>query len=88
MEPGRGWPARSGPAPSTVGRVWREARPQPHQVETFKHSSDPVLVIRITDEVGLHLARVELDNNCHLPLLSCRSRLSTVGIPLSHVQGR
>ena len=48
-----------GVSASTVGRVWREARLQPHRVETFKYSSDPQLVAKVTDVVGLYLAPPE-----------------------------
>jgi transposase-like protein/transposase len=50
---------RVGVSPSTVGRVWREGRLQPHRLETFKYSSDPDLVAKVTDIVGLYLAPPE-----------------------------
>jgi len=40
---------------STVARVWREGRLKPHRTETFKFSSDPELVAKVTDVVGLYL---------------------------------
>jgi transposase len=46
---------RVGVSASTVGRVWREGRLAPHRSETFKFSSDPVLVAKLTDVVGLYL---------------------------------
>jgi hypothetical protein len=39
----------------TVARVWREHGIQPWRVETFKFSTDPELVAKITDIVGLYL---------------------------------
>lgn len=48
-----------GVSASTVGRVWREARLQPHRVETFKYSRDPELVAKVTDVVGLYLSPPE-----------------------------
>lgn len=48
-----------GVSASTVGRVWRAARLAPHRVETFKYSSDPALVAKVTDIVGLYLAPPE-----------------------------
>jgi transposase/transposase-like protein len=46
---------RVGVSASTVGRVWREGKLKPHLVETFKYSSDPDLVAKVTDVVGLYL---------------------------------
>jgi transposase len=46
---------RVGVSASTVGRVWREANLKPHRSETFKYSSDPELVGKVTDVVGLYL---------------------------------
>jgi transposase/transposase-like protein len=46
---------RVGVSASTVGRVWREGRLKPHRLETFKYSSDPDLVAKVTDVVGLYL---------------------------------
>ncbi len=50
---------RIGASLSTVGRIWQQGRPKPHRVETFKFSSDPELVARVTDVVGLYLAPPE-----------------------------
>lgn len=44
-----------GVSPSTVARVWQEGRLKPHRTETFKFSSDPDLVAKVTDVVGLYL---------------------------------
>ncbi|MBW6455889.1 MAG: IS630 family transposase [Trueperaceae bacterium] len=46
---------RVGVSASTVGRVWREKNLKPHRVETFKYSSDPQLVEKVIDVVGLYL---------------------------------
>jgi transposase len=40
---------------STVQRVWREHRLQPHRTRTFKFSKDPQLAEKVTDVVGLYL---------------------------------
>jgi transposase len=50
---------RVGVSPSTVGRVWREGKLKPHRLDTFKYSSDPDLVAKLTDVVGLYLAPPE-----------------------------
>ena len=41
--------------PTTVHRVLRANRVKPHQVRTFKHSTDPQLVAKVCDLVGLYL---------------------------------
>jgi transposase len=38
-----------------IGRIWHAFGLQPHRIETFKLSSDPLLLERIRDIVGLHL---------------------------------
>ena len=40
---------------STVLRTWRHHRLQPWRVETFKFSTDPELVAKVSDVVGLYL---------------------------------
>jgi transposase len=40
---------------STVLRTWRHHRVQPWRTETFKFSTDPELVAKVTDVVGLYL---------------------------------
>jgi transposase len=44
-----------GVSPNTILRIWREGKLKPHRVETFKYSSDPELVAKVTDVVGLYL---------------------------------
>ena len=44
-----------GNAPSTVHRIWRAFGLQPHRVESFKLSSDPLFVEKVRDIVGLYL---------------------------------
>ena len=39
---------------STIGRIWRTFRLQPHRVESFKLSPDPQLIDKIRDVVGLY----------------------------------
>jgi transposase len=46
-------------APSTVHRIWRAFGLQPHRVETFKLSSDPLFVEKVRDIVGLYLSPPE-----------------------------
>jgi transposase len=45
----------TGVAPTTVHRIWREHKLKPHQVRSFKFSSDPQLVEKVIDVVGLYL---------------------------------
>ena len=59
---GTHWSLRSmakeiGHAPSTVHRIWRAFGLQPHRVETFKLSTDPLFVEKVRDIVGLYLSR-------------------------------
>jgi transposase len=54
------WSTRSlakevGLSRETVGRIWRAFGLQPHRVETFKLSSDPYLIEKVRDIVGLYL---------------------------------
>ena len=44
---------------ATVARAWREYGVQPWKSETFKFSTDPELVAKVTDVVGLYLAPPE-----------------------------
>lgn len=44
-----------GVSPDTVNRVWRENGLKPHLVRTFKLSSDPRFVEKLTDVVGLYM---------------------------------
>ena len=46
-------------AQNTVLRTWRHYRVQPWRSETFKFSTDPELVAKVTDVVGLYLAPPE-----------------------------
>ena len=48
-----------GSATRTVAKAWREYGVQPWRVETFKFSTDPELVAKVTDVVGLYLAPPE-----------------------------
>ncbi len=50
---------RLGIANSTVARAWRDYGVQPWRSETFKFSTDPELVAKVTDVVGLYLAPPE-----------------------------
>lgn len=41
---------------TTVAKAWREVGVAPWRVETFKFSTDPELIAKVTDIVGLYLA--------------------------------
>ena len=47
--------AHSGLSGSTIGRIWKAFRLQPHRAETFKLSTDPLFIDKIRDIVGLYL---------------------------------
>ena len=46
---------RAGVSASTVGRIWRTFGLQPHVVESFKISDDPLFIEKVRDIVGLYL---------------------------------
>ena len=46
---------RLGISQSTVSRVWRAFKLQPHRVETFRLSNDPLFVEKVRDIVGLYM---------------------------------
>src|SRR5271169_6770080 len=46
---------RSGLSQSTVSRIWRAFALQPHRVESFKLSKDPLFIEKVRDIVGLYL---------------------------------
>ena len=48
--------ARLGVGNATVARAWRDYGVQPWRSQTFKFSTDPELVAKVTDVVGLYLA--------------------------------
>ncbi|MDJ1372255.1 IS630 family transposase [Gulosibacter molinativorax] len=50
---------RLGIGNATVARAWREYGVQPWKSETFKFSTDPELVGKVTDVIGLYLAPPE-----------------------------
>ena len=45
----------TGVSASSVARIWREHRLTPHQIRTFKYSTDPELEAKVIDIVGLYL---------------------------------
>jgi transposase len=45
---------RSGLSKSTIGRIWRDFELKPHRTRTFKVSTDPLLVEKVVDVVGLY----------------------------------
>ncbi len=44
-----------GVSQSTVSHAWRAFGLQPHRVETFKLSTDPLFIDKVRDIVGLYL---------------------------------
>ena len=48
--------AAAGISASSVRRIWRAHKLQPHRVRTFKLSKDPAFVTKLRDIVGLYLA--------------------------------
>lgn len=46
---------RVGLSRSTVGRIWRAFGLRPHRTESFKLSTDPLLIEKVRDIVGLYL---------------------------------
>jgi transposase/AraC-like DNA-binding protein len=46
---------RSGLSQSTIARIWRAFGLQPHRVEGFKLSKDPLFIEKVRDIVGLYL---------------------------------
>jgi transposase len=51
----RSMAAASGLSQSAVSRIWRAFALQPHRVETFKLSKDPLFIEKVRDIVGLYL---------------------------------
>ena len=49
----------SGLSVSTVQRMWRAFRLQPHRLETSKLPTDPDFVAKVRDVVGLYIAPPE-----------------------------
>src|SRR3954470_8457811 len=47
--------AATGVSPTTVHRIWRDHKLKPHQVRSFKFSTDPQLAEKIVDVVGVYL---------------------------------
>jgi hypothetical protein len=44
-----------GVSDTTVYRIWKAHRLQPHRVGTFKFSRDPLFVEKVRDVVGLYM---------------------------------
>jgi transposase len=45
---------KSGLSKSTIGRIWRDFGLKPHRVDAFKLSTDPLLVEKVVDVIGLY----------------------------------
>ena len=52
---GARWPAPRASRRTTVHRIWGAFGLQPHRVESFKLSSDPLFVDKVRDIIGLYL---------------------------------
>jgi transposase len=52
----RGMAKASGLSVSSVQRIWRAFGLQPHRLETFKLSTDPLFVEKVRDVVGLYMS--------------------------------
>jgi hypothetical protein len=73
--------AATGPDRATVGRIWRAFGFQPDRTETFKLSTDPQLIEKVRDIVGLYLNPPErglLASNLFCP---CRPDSRTTHAP-------
>jgi hypothetical protein len=46
--------ARTGPSPSTIGRIWKKFDLKGHLQDSFKLYADPLFVAKVVDVVGLH----------------------------------
>jgi transposase len=51
--------SKTGLSPASVHRIWKTFGLQPHRVETFKLSTDPLFVEKVRDVVGLYMAPPE-----------------------------
>lgn len=47
--------AAQGLSPASIHRIWEAHGLQPHRVRTFKLSTDPAFVEKLTDVVGLYV---------------------------------
>jgi len=76
---------RVGMSETTVWRIWRSAGLKPHRTETFTWSTDPDLVPKVRDVVGLYLAPPEraivlsLDEKTQIQALDRTSRCCRSG---------
>ena len=68
---------RAGVSHSTVHRIWQAHALKPHQVQTFKFTTDPEAEAKIHDVVGLYLQPptnavvLSLDEKTQIQALSC-----------------
>lgn len=51
----RSMAAATGLSQSSISRIWRAFSLQPHRIETFKLSNDPLFVPKVRDIVGLYM---------------------------------
>ena len=59
IKPGAIQAKRLGIGNATIARAWRQYGIQPWRAGTFKFSTDPELIAKVTDVVGLYLAPPE-----------------------------
>jgi hypothetical protein len=74
-------------APSTVHGIWRAFGLQPHRVETFKLSTDPLFVEKVRDIVGLYLSPPN-GRSCCVSMRKTGFRRSTARSPVADVARR
>lgn len=64
--------ARIGLSQSTISRIWRAFGLKPHRAEGFQLSSDPLLIDKVRDIIGLYL------DPPHHPLVLCVDEKSQI----------
>lgn len=74
------WSTRSmakamGMSQTAIVRIWRDFGLQPHRVENFKLSNDPLFIDKVKDVVGLYLNR-QMPPSSSASMRSRRSRPS------------
>ena len=67
----------SGLSQSTISRIWRAFGLQPHRVESFKLSTDPLFVEKVRDIVGLYM-NLRSTHSCSASMRRRKPKRSTV----------
>ncbi|MEF2529413.1 IS630 family transposase [Streptomyces sp. CS62] len=70
----RSMAAATGVSQATISRIWQAFALAPHRSQTFKRSTDPLLIDRVRDVVGLHLSTRRRRPWCSAWTRSRRSR--------------